>query len=114
MRTNEERLAAMHRRAAELEREKNKKQTFAAGIVSTAVCAVLIVFLAVLLPRSEAGIAIGSAAPAPGLGGSILASSGMLAYIVIAIIAFLFGVCITVFCFRLRKWRESMKNEDQR
>ena len=112
MRTNEERLAAMHRRAAKLEREKYKKQTFAAGTVTIAVCAVLIVFLAVLLPRSGAGISIGSAAP--GLGGSIFASSGMLAYIVIAIVAFLLGVCITVFCFRLRKWRESMKNEDQR
>ena len=37
---------------------------------------------------------------------SILSDSGTFGYVVIAIIAFLFGVAATMFCYRVREWQE--------
>ena len=42
---------------------------------------------------------------------SIFAGSGALGYIVIAIIAFLLGVALTMFCIRLREWQERKDKE---
>jgi hypothetical protein len=33
-------------------------------------------------------------------------------YIVIAVIAFALGVCVTAFCFRLKRWKD-LKNEEE-
>ena len=51
MRTNEERIAAMHARAAELRREKRKRETRIAGIVSIVLSLALVIALAAWMPR---------------------------------------------------------------
>ena len=109
MRTNEERIAAMHARAAELQREKRKKLTRLTGGVSVVLCLALIIALAAWMP----GLPVASAGSPAGMSGSIFAESGALGYIVVALLAFLLGVSVTVFCVRLRKWQEQQNTEDR-
>ena len=109
MRTNEERIAAMHTRAAELRREKRKAQTRLAGGAGIVLCLALVVALCVWMPKLSTAI---SGAP-DGMSASIFAESGALGYIVVALLAFLLGVCVTMFCLRLKKWREENDSEDR-
>jgi len=109
MRTNEERINAMHTRAAVLRREKRKRQTRLTGGVSIALCLVLIVVLAAVMPR----LPLASAGTPSIMTGSIFAESGALGYIIVALLAFLLGVSVTVFCLRLKKWREDRDREDR-
>ena len=109
MRTNEERIAAMHARAAELRREKRKRLTRLTGGISALLCLALVVALAACMPR----LPMASAGAPDGMSGSIFAGSGTLGYIVVALLAFLLGVSVTVFCVRLRKWREDRDREDR-
>ena len=110
MRTNEERIAAMHERAGQLEKEKRRKKTRLAGMLGIVVCLALAVVLAVLISGTEVIVS-----PETGSGSmtaSIFSGSGALKSIVIGIIAFLLGVSATVFCFRLKKRSDRRDNED--
>ena len=105
MRTNEERIAALHSRTAKLEREAQNRR-FAA------VCLAILAGLAVLIPRvSQSGFS----GVAPGsMNASIFSDSGVSGYLVIAILAFLLGITVTVFCFRLKKYMDGKGPEDPR
>ena len=105
MRTDEERIKAMHERAAALINERSLKKVRITMSVSAAACVLCVVILAAFMPHlmsqgsfSDAGTASMSA--------SIFADSSIMGYIVIGIVAFLLGVSVTVFCFRLKKWQE--------
>ena len=110
MHTNEERIAAMHRRANELEREKRNRISFEAGAVSVVLCFAAVIALALYMPTlTDTGVV---AHEEGSLYASILIRSGALGYVVIGIISFLLGVSVTVFCFRLKKWRDGKAAED--
>ena len=108
MRTNEERIAALHTRAAELEKEKKEQRVRILQAVSAAVCFAAVIVLAFLMPGSAENFAGGS--PQNGMSASMLSGSSVLGYIVIGIAAFLLGVSVTIFCFRLKKWEDG-KNQ---
>ena len=109
MRTNEERIAAMHARAAELGREKRRKQTDLAAAVSVVLSLALIFALSAWMPHFSAAM---TGAP-DGMSASVFSGSGALGYIVIALLSFLLGVSVTVFCFRLKKWQDERDREDR-
>lgn len=108
MRTNEERIHAMHMRAEVLvEADQNRK----IRMIQTAavfLSLVLLITLASFMPGIMGTINWNTALWQ--MTGSIFAGSAALGYIVIAIIAFLLGVSITIFCFKL-KARQSKKDE---
>ena len=108
MRTKEERIAAMHARAAELQREKRKRLTRLTGGISIVLCLALVVALAVWMPQ----LSVALPGTPEGMSASIFSASGTLGYIVVALLAFLLGVSVTVFCLRLKKWREDQDKED--
>ena len=110
MRTDEERIAAMHRRAAQLKEKNNKRQTYLAGALSAAASLALIMIFALRIYGIRGGLATGYTGT--GMSGSILSSGGATGYAVIAIAAFFLGSCITVFCFKLRNRKDSNKNKD--
>ena len=112
MRSGEERLAAMHRRAEELSAERRKRN----GRISAAVGILgLAAVLAVLVSGQLRPAAQLPAGTAPGtMQGSLLSGSGMLGYIVLAILAFLLGVFFTVFCYRLKRRQDRKEDEDER
>ena len=108
MRTNEERIIAMHQRAADIQNERRARRVLLYQYVGAAVCFAAALVLAVLMPGMSSGmISMGTV----GMTASIFSNSSVLGYIVIAVIAFLLGSAVTVFCFRLNKWQKEKEKE---
>ena len=108
MRTNEERIAAMHSRAAELKKTQRARKVRVMQITGSFVAVAATVMLAIFMPH----ISDFESDPYAGPTGSVFADSGALGYIVIAIIAFLLGVALTMFCIRLSEWQQRKNREE--
>lgn len=115
MRTNEERIQAMHTRATELDRQRRVRQVRimqSAGAVVSFAAVIMIALFMPKLPAVGTGSPEDPAVPTGGMSASIFGDSAALGYIVIALIAFLLGVALTIFCFRLRQWQEHKDKEE--
>ncbi len=110
MRTNEERIAAMHQRAGELEREARTRKARIYGAAGLTASLAAVILLAVLIPGLIQSISTDTISNT--MMASIFTSSTSLGYIIVAILAFLLGAAVTIFCFRLRKWKDE-EREDQ-
>ncbi len=111
MRTNEERIAALHSRALKLERDDKNRQFTVFCSVSAAVCLAVLAGIASIMPRVSRNGLIENG-PEAAMNASIFAGSSVLSYLVIAILAFLLGITVTVFCFRLKKWLDEKDRKD--
>ena len=105
MRTDEERLNAMHKRAEQIENRSRARRMW--GISAAAIAAS--VALIVLVGMSMPGIVDGdrSLVQDQGMSASVFSSSSILGYVVIAILAFALGVTVTILCVRLKRARKS-------
>ena len=107
MRSHEERIAEAKRRIAKIEREKRQRRNTVNMASAVAACLVLLIGASLAMPgiaaRTQTGDYSGFETAA-----SIFHSGVALGYIVIGLLAFLLGVCVTVLCFRLRQ----MNRED--
>ena len=112
MRSHEERVAAVKRRVAEAEQEKRLRRSRIATVCSVAACLILIVGLSVMIPGIMSGMVEVDYAGG-GTAASIFGDSAVIGYIVIGLIAFLLGVCVTILCFRVRKFQREGKKEEQ-
>ena len=111
MRSHEERIAETKRRIAKMEREKRLRRNTITMASAVAACLVLLIGASLAMPgiapSIQAGDYSGFETAASMYGG------GALGYIVIGLLAFLLGVCVTVLCFRLRQMsREDGQNEE--
>ena len=102
MRSHEERVAETKRRIAKIEREKRLRRDKFTMISAAAACLALLIGASLAMPgiatRIQAGDYSGFETAA-----SIFHSGAALGYIVIGLLAFLLGVCVTVLCFRIRQ-----------
>ncbi len=106
MLTNEERIAAMHDRAAVIEQRQRGRRVKIIQSAAAACSFAAVVLLAMFMPQLAA-LETQHSGAAPGeMNASIFAGTGAYGYVVIAIVAFLLGMTVTAFCFRLRKWQE--------
>jgi len=93
MRSHEERIAEVRRRIAEKERQKRRKQRRIVAISCIVAClAVIFGASFVMVP----GISSGYETAATILGGGAAPE-----YIIIGLLSFLLGVCVTILCFRV-------------
>ena len=111
MRSHEERVAETKRRIAKIERGKRLRRNKITMASAVAACLVLLIGASLAMPGIAASIRTGD------YSGFETAASmyggGALGYIVIGLLAFLLGVCVTVLCFRLRQMnREDGQNEE--
>ena len=111
MRSHEERVAETKRRIAKMEREKRRRRNTITMVSAVAACLVLLIGASLAMPGIAASIRTGD------YSGFETAASmyggGALGYIVIGLLAFLLGVCVTVLCFRLRQMsREDGQDEE--
>ena len=101
MLSHEERVAEVKRRIAEKERQKRQRRSQIAAVSGIAACLAVIVGVSLSMPgivgRMEGSTSTGFETAATMLGGS-----AALGYIVIGLLAFVLGVCVTVLCFRIR------------
>lgn len=113
MRSNEERVAAVKRRSKYLEQESRKRRGRIVRLSSIAACFVLIIGLSLAMP----GIVRNFSDDAPGysaMTASVFHGSGALGYIVIGLLAFALGVCVTVLCYQLKRMEQEQKAEETR
>ena len=112
MRNHKERVAETKRRIAKIERAKRRRRNTITIASSAAACLALLIGASLAMPGIAASIQTGNYS---GLetAASIFHSGAALGYIVIGLLAFLLGVCVTVLCFRLRQMsREDDQNKE--
>ena len=109
MRTNEERIAALHARAGEIRIENRQRQVKVLQFAGTAVCLCIVIAMALWMPTvGNMALPVGTGA----MSASIFSNSSHVGYVVIGLVAFLLGVLLTIFCFRLQKWQKQNRQDD--
>ena len=107
MRSHEERVVETKRRIAKIEREKRLRRDKFTMISAVAACLALLIGASLAMPGIAANIQTGNYSGFE-TAASMYGGGAALGYIVIGLLAFLLGVCVTVLCFRLRQ----MNRED--
>ena len=102
MRSHEERVAETKRRIAKIEREKRRRRNTITMASAVAACLALLIGASLAMPGIAASIRTGDYSGFE-TAASIFHGGAALGYIVIGLLAFLLGVCVTVLCFRLRQ-----------
>ena len=111
MRSLEERVVETKRRIAKIEREKRRRRDKITMISAVAACLALLIGASLAMPGIAANIQTGNYSGFE-TAASIFHGGAALGYIVIGLLAFLLGVCVTVLCFRLRQMdREDTESE---
>ena len=107
MRSHEERVAETKRRIAKIEREKRLRRNTITMASAVAACLALLIGASLAMPGVAASIQTGDYSGFE-TAASMYGGGAALGYIVIGLLAFLLGACVTVLCFRLRQ----MNRED--
>ena len=115
MRSHEERVAETKLRIAKIEREKRLRRNTITMVSAVAACLVLLIGASLAMPGIAASIQTGDYVGFE-TAASIFYDGAALGYIVIGLLAFLLGVCVTVLCFLLRQMnredRQDKESED--
>ncbi len=111
MRSNEARIAEMHTRAMRYAQMRSRRCFRAVCAAASLLCLSIIVVAACYVLRVTPEISV--AAPAVGTA-SIFTDSDALGYVFIAVIAFLLGVVLTLFCFRLKRRLDEKERRNDR
>ena len=96
MRSNEERIAEVKRRIAEKEYKKRLRREWSAAVCCVAACLAVIAGVSLSMPDTVSRIEMGTG------------------YIVVGLLAFVLGVCVTVLCFRIRRLNEEEQTGEQK
>ena len=107
MRSHEERVAETKRRIAKMERKKQLRRNTVTMASAVAACLALLIGASLAMPGIAANIQTGDYSGFE-TAASMYGGGAALGYIVIGLLAFLLGVCVTVLCFRMRQ----MNRED--
>ena len=112
MRSHEERIADTKRRIAKIEQDKRRRRNTITMASAVAACLVLLIGVSLAMPGIAANLQTGDYSGFE-TAASIFHGGAALGYIVIGLLAFLLGVCVTVLCFRLRQMsREDDQNNE--
>ena len=111
MRTNEERAGLIHMRTAKINRERQKRKQRALDTICIAACLILVVGIGSFMPGLAAGIPGGEVHHVSGAA-SLVGSHAALGYILMGLLSFLLGVCVTVLLYRLRRRNERKQREN--
>ncbi len=105
MRSTEERVVAVKRRAAQIERQKRLRRNRIAVLSSVAACLAVIVGVSFAMPGISEKLIAGDYAEYETAAG-IFSGSAAAGYIIIGLLAFVLGVCVTVLCFKLKAFQK--------
>ena len=111
MRTDEERTRLIQKRSAEIKRERQKRKQRVLDLLCIAACLILIVGIGSFLPGLTVGIPGGDIHHASGAA-SLVGSHAALGYILMGLMAFLLGVCVTMLLYRLHRRNERKQREN--
>ena len=112
MRSHEERVAETKQRITARQRQNRLLRNTITIASAVAACLALLIGASLAMPGIAANIQTGDYSGFE-TAASIFHSGTALGYIVIGLLAFLLGVCVTVLCFRLRQMnREDDQNKE--
>ena len=112
MRSHEERITEAKRRIAKIKQEKRLRRNTITIASAVAAFLALLIGASLAMPGIAASIQTGDYSGFE-TAASIFHGGAALGYIVIGLLAFLLGVCVTVLCFRLRQMsREDDQNKE--
>ena len=112
MRSHEERVTETKRRIAARQQEKRLRRNTITMASAVAACLALLVGVCLAMPGIAASIQTGNYSGFE-TAASMYGGGAALGYIVIGLLAFLLGVCVTILCFRIRQMnREDGQDEE--
>lgn len=97
MRNTDDQLLEIRERSAKLKVERKKRRSVLLSGISVCFCLVLIAAAAVSMSFVPEDSVINN-----GIYGSLILTGRHLGWVVVGVLAFLLGVCVTLFCVRLR------------
>lgn len=115
MRTCEERVCLIRRRAAEIKKADRKKKQRIVDAGCLVACLLLVTGIGTFLPELLGGASYVSMIHTSGAA-SLVVSNASLVYVMMGLMCFLLGMCVTVLLYRVRhknnhKHYEDMKDE---
>ena len=110
MRSTDERLAAVERRINELKQHKKQRMYRFISLSAVTACLVVVVGMGIAMPGIMEGSSEGDYINT-GMMASIFYESKVLGYVIIGLVAFALGICLTVLCFLLKPGRHKNKGE---
>ena len=112
MRTNEERIHLVHEGTAARNRMRSQRKRRALNAACLAACLLLVAGCGMLMPDLTSHATEGAVTHASGAA-SLIGDHAALGYILMGLLAFLLGVCVTVLLYRLRRRAERRRREDE-
>ena len=112
MRTDAERTELILRRTTQLRRQEQKaRQRRWVELGSVAACLALVIFLGAKMPGWIGGPVKVTVSP---LGtASVLSENGADGYILVGLLSFLLGCCVTILLYRLRRHEQEQKPQER-
>lgn len=107
MRSHEERVAAVKQRVAQIERQKRQRRNRLLAL-SSAACLAVIVGVSFAMPGISEKLVAGNYTEYETTA-SIFGGSAVAGYIIIGLLAFVLGVCVTILCFKLKAFQKKDK-----
>ena len=112
MRSHEERVVETKRRIAAMERKKRRRRNTITMASAVAACLALLIGASFAMPGIAAQIETGDYSGFE-TAASMYGGGAVLGYIVVGLLAFLLGVCVTVLCFRIQQLsRENAQDKE--
>ena len=113
MLSHEERIAEVKRRIAEKEHQKRWKQRRIVAISCIAAC-LAVIFGASFVMSGISGQMVPGISSGYETAATILGGGAAPEYIIIGLLSFLLGVCVTILCFRIRLLNKEEQTEEQK
>ena len=111
MKAFEERIRLVHERTARRKRARARRRRLALNAACMAACLLPVTGIGALMPGLMARSAGGGVAHVSGAA-SLIGGHAALGYILMGLMAFLLGVCVTVCLYRLRRRDERRRREE--
>lgn len=102
MRSTDDQLREIMRRAELVKEKRNVKKVIMMNAVASGLCAALLIAVALYLPN----LSPAQTQMIETQYGSLLLAAPYIGYVIVGLLAFALGICITLLCVHLKKWKE--------
>ncbi len=106
MRSTDGQLWEIMKRADHIKEKRSAQRIAASFALASCACMALLVVTFLYLP----GLSETATAQANGHFGSLLLNASYMGYVVVGVLAFLLGVCVTMLCLHLRRLRKKERD----